>query len=113
MSTTGASPDRPFALDDAAGCALLREAFLRAGYLPANLQRLFGMPDQGPMRDLDMPVCLRRLRDDSHLATLVRLFQLRDKVPEGTVRAALGPLEPERLQLIGLLDLNGGEVSAP
>jgi Methyltransferase small domain len=113
MATPIAHPDRPLNLGDTEGCALLREAFLRAGYLPENLQRLFGMPDQGPAPVLDKAVCLRRLRDEGALATLVRLFQLRDRVPESTARAAFGPLEPARLQSMGLLDLNNGEVSAP
>ena len=79
-----------------------------------NLQRLFGMPDQGPVPVLDTAVCLRRLRDDeSPLATLVRLFQLRDSVPERSARAALAPLEPARVQSMGLLDVNGGAASAP
>ena len=113
MSTPIAHPDRPLNLDDTEGCALLRQAFQRAGYLPENLQRLFGMPDQGPAPVLDTAVCLRRLHDEGTLATLVRLFQLRARVPERTVRAAFAPLEPARLQSMGLLDVNSGDVSAP
>ena len=113
MSTQLAHPDRPLNLDDTEGCALLRQAFERAGYVSENLQRLFGMPDQDPAPVLDTAVCLRRLRDEGTLATLVRLFQLRDSVPEPTARAAFAPLEPARLQSMGLLDVNSGEVSAP
>jgi SAM-dependent methyltransferase len=113
MSTPSAYPDRPLNVDDVEGCARLRDVFLRAGYVPENLQRLFGMPDQGPVPVLDTAVCLRRLRDESPLATLVRLFQLRDEVPEKTARIALAPLEPARLASMGLLDLHGGAASAP
>ena len=112
MPTPSAIADRPLNLDDAEGCAQLREAFLRAGYLPENLQRLFGMPDDGPLPVWDRAVCSRRLRDDGPLATLVRLFQLRDSVPEGAARAALVPLEPARLESMGLLHLNSGAASA-
>ena len=113
MSTPSAYPDHPLKLDDAEGCTQLREAFVRAGYRTENLQRLFGTGDQGPVPVLDTAVCLRRPREPGPLDTLVRLFQLRDKVPEETARAALTPLDPARLQSMGLLDLHDGEAAAP
>ena len=113
MSVPSCNFDRSLNLDDTQGCAELREIFLRAGYRPENLQQILGTSDQGPVPVLDTAVCLRRLRDDGPLATLVRLFQLRDTVPEATVRAALAPVEPARLQSMGLLDVNNGEAVAP
>ena len=113
MSTPATNRDRPLRLDDADGCAWLRDAFVRAGYQSANLLRLFGLSNRNPCRSWTRPCVLGRLRDSGPLATLARLFQLRESVPDEAARVALAPLEPARVQAMGLLEVADGEVTAP
>jgi SAM-dependent methyltransferase len=88
----------------------LREALRRAGYTSDRVERLLYAEDAAPGTPLEITVGLRRVRGDSPLQTLTRLFRLRASVTSAAARAAFAPVGLEPLAATGVIDLAGTEV---
>src|SRR6266700_2284298 len=67
---------------------------------------------EGPfMRDpLELPFYLKVLPENETLSTIIKLFRLGVPVDVDEAEAALAPLEPERLEKVGLFVRDGGSV---
>ncbi|KAF5407070.1 MAG: hypothetical protein Udaeo2_28540 [Candidatus Udaeobacter sp.] len=108
---TLAHPDRPLNLDDTEGCALLRQAFQRAGCARESTTALrHARPGSGAgPRHGRMPSSSARRGHTRHACSL---FQLRDSVPEP--RPALrSRRSSQRGCSRWACWMNSGEVSAP
>ena len=93
----------PIALTEEATIDRLSDVLARLGYDGRTVRTLLG-EDAYQARRRDVPVHLRRLFEDSPLATAIRLLFLGVTVPEAEVAAALAPLTIEELVKLGLVD---------
>src|SRR5438270_291002 len=112
---TPSSPlsEQPLTLGDPALFAGLRAALLRAGYTSVNVDKLLYAENASPGTPLEIAVALRRVRGDTPLHTLTRLFRLRAAVPVAAAQAAFSPADVRALAATGLLAVTGDEVTSP
>lgn len=96
MTTPVASANGPFIMDAVGDLEPLRQAFARAGYTEAVLER-------ASKDSLDLPVMLRATAAPNEANTISRLFMLGQTVPEDRARQALAPMPLEPLIACGLL----------
>ena len=104
--------NEPFAFDDPADYARVREVFRSAGYTDegiVGLLRSEGLTAVGAKR---LPPLLRRTNGGTPLATLVRLFILGVPVDVEAARAALAPMSPAEWLALGLLEAHDDGVRA-
>ena len=104
----------PFRLGECGDLASLRQALEDNGFVREALAETL---DTGSARGAlgspeHMQVALRRTAGGSPCETLVRLFVLARAVPEEAARAALAPVDLERLEAIGLVRRSEGGVRA-
>jgi Methyltransferase small domain len=82
-----------------------RDVFAGAAYSEQGLRATLGVGDLLEIRTIDRPAGLRRTRDGSPLATLVRLFFLGATVDAQAARHAVAPMSLESWATAGLIAL--------
>ncbi len=95
---------------DGEAIARLRAAFESAGFTEDGAQEALKIDIASRGEILDVQVYERRVRDDSPLHTLIKLFLLGSVVPADRARAAFDPLSLEDAQALGLVAEAGGGV---
>jgi methylase of polypeptide subunit release factors len=88
-------------------CTRLREAFLTAGYTADGVLDALGGEAHAALGRGEPEPARRASRDAGSLGTLIRLFLLGDAEPADTVRAALGPVDPDDAVANGILTADG------
>jgi methylase of polypeptide subunit release factors len=101
----------PLRLDDPAAVGALGAVLREAGFEDETLKKATGARgDFVTPTPNDLPIVLRQLKAGPRLATLAKLLLLNLRVPEAEAREALAPVELERLETVGLLRRDGGDV---
>ena len=101
----------PFRFTDAGDYRRLRDALESVDYRDGPIAGLLGS-NYADLKTNKLPVLLRRTRDGSPLATLVRLFVLGVAVDQSAVGAALPTVKAEWLAERGLVRIDGDQVEA-
>jgi methylase of polypeptide subunit release factors len=104
---TGDSSESPLAISDPSAIAGLREVLADAGYRGETLRDALGEERPGGRPGEERPVQRRRLAGGGALGTIAALFTVGDPVAAADVRRAFGPISPERLEALGLVELSG------
>jgi methylase of polypeptide subunit release factors len=102
-------PDAPDP-EDREAAARLRQALENAGYREDEIREVLGIDPVAPTTTHDVEVYMRRLAAPHPLHTLLKLFALGAPVTEEEARSALEPLELERAERNGLIELKSGRV---
>ncbi len=106
------TPQAPLNLAQPALVAALRERLRDVGYDAAGLQYTLGSGAEAPVKRVELPVYLRRLKR-TPLHTLIKLFLLGLPAPLEDVAAAVQPLSPESLVDLGLLVVGDSGLASP
>ena len=106
------SADGPLRLDDRGAIAELRDVLTAAGMHGERVRSALGATSDLLARAPDVPASERRLDEAGPLATLIKLFLLQRPVTAEALTDALAPLSPAHLERLGLVEVNGDEVSA-
>lgn len=85
--------------------AALRGLLAEAAFSEAGIAAVFGFRNWAAVRRADTALLRRRLRADTHLALLVRLFLLGERVDAAAVQNRLGPDEIRLLVACGLCEV--------
>jgi len=103
--------DGPLDLGDPEAVGALGDVLRSVGYGDETLKKATGARgDFVTPTPNDLPIVLRQLKAGPRLAALVKLLLLNVRVPEAEAREALAPVELERLEAVGLVRRDGGEV---
>jgi hypothetical protein len=102
----------PLVLDRPDDVARFRAALDEAGYTAEHIRSALGVEASRPVRAADLPVQRRRLRDETPFAALVRLFWLGDAIGPDEARPALGTLDVEQAEALGLVEETAAGVRA-
>jgi len=100
----------PLRLDDRGVIAELREVLREARLEGEHVREALGVSSELLTRSHDVPVRERRLAGNEPLGTLIKLFVLDLPVSGEAAERALAPLTLKRLEQLGVLEANGGEV---
>lgn len=90
----------------------LRDIFEKSGYTDKGVLDVIGVEDFPSMKGTDVPLLLRRTRDNTPLNTLIRLFLIEMQCDAEAVKEAFHPLKPETLLEAGIVQINGPFVTA-
>ena len=113
-STSPKDTDGPLAHGDAVAINLLSATLQAANYTEEGIRGALSASSEGvSLRTAEIPVYERRLSEGGTLASMIRLFALGLTVDMEEARACLEPLEPERLQAMGLLHLTESGARSP
>src|SRR5262245_20468090 len=109
-----ASPDRPLSLDAPELVAGVRAVLGRAGYDEGRIREALDVSEVPPfrIRRRMLPLFLRRLRADTPLHTLLRLFVLNQPVTRAEADRALEPQRTDDWVSIGLLKVEQDVITA-
>jgi Methyltransferase small domain len=96
--------DGPLGLGDPDTVGALGRLLAGIGYDGPNLKEATGARgDFVTPTPTDLPIVVRQLKADAQLATLVHLLLLNVPVPADEARAALAPVELEKLEALGVV----------
>jgi Methyltransferase small domain len=105
-----AARESPLDLSDRAAIEDLGEVLHAAGFTGEGVRDTLGVSGQLVSRTIDIPLHVRRAREHGARGTLVRLLVLDVAVPADAAREAFAPLRLERLEGMGVVRRDGGEV---
>jgi hypothetical protein len=88
----------------------LREVFEKAGYADKGILDVIGIKDFPSMKGTDVPLLLRRTKDNTPLNTLIRLFLIEVPCDMETVKLAIQPMKLESLVEAGIVQIEGFSV---
>jgi hypothetical protein len=90
----------------------LRDVFEKAGYSDKGVLDVIGVKDFPSMKGTDVPLLLRRTKDNSPLNTLIRLFLIEAPCNMDAVKLAVLPMKLESLVEAGIVQMDGASVTA-
>lgn len=90
----------------------LREVFEKAGYTDKGVLDVIGIKEFPSMKGTDVPLLLRRTKDNTPLNTLIRLFLIEAPCDMETVKLAVQPMKLESLVEAGVVQIDGTSVTA-
>jgi methylase of polypeptide subunit release factors len=100
-----------FPAANAADCRRIRGVLAKANYTEPCVCALLGIDHLGRLREMKLPVMLRRTAGDAPLATLVRLFVLGQPVDLAAARTALAPMTIDEWKEFALVDVADSRVT--
>jgi methylase of polypeptide subunit release factors len=104
------STSAELSVTDADGIAALREALAASGYTEHAVQEALATEVASSRDSLELPLYSRLLPRGERIAALAKLFLLGLPVSRAEAEAALAPIGSERLQAMGVVRVDGGEV---
>ena len=90
----------------------LRDVFEKAGYTDKGVLNVIGVKDFPSMKGTDVPLLLRRTKDNTPLNTLIRLFLIEVPCDMESVKLAVQPMKLESLAEAGIVQIDGVSVTA-
>jgi SAM-dependent methyltransferase len=109
--TAAGTADPPSSADPGL-TAELREVLVAAGYSGEGVRAALGTGGEVLSRSADIPLHIRRLEGNEPLGTLIRLLVLDTPVTTTDAEQAFAPLSLDRLEHIGLVARDSGDVRA-
>jgi len=106
------SQQKEVTFDDPDDFRRLREVFEKAGYTDRSILDVLGVRDFPSLKGTDVPLLLRRTKEQSPLHTLIRLFLIETGCEADAVRDAFHPLAPETLIKAGIVRIDSDVVTA-
>jgi hypothetical protein len=101
-----------FAFHDEEDYARFRQVLIDAGFTAEGVLKTLGVQGTPSISGNDLPVLLRRTRQETPRDVLIRLFLIEAPVEIETVRQAILPVRLERLMQAGLIESKGSSVAA-
>jgi methylase of polypeptide subunit release factors len=119
MSIAGAPPIETANLSSgmlasisAVDCRRIRDVLTKANYTEQSICKLLGIEHLGRLREMRLPVMLRRTAGDGPLPALVRMFVLGQPVELSAARQAIAPMSLEEWKTFGLIEVADSRASA-
>jgi hypothetical protein len=101
-----------FSFPDPEDYEQFRQVLLHAGFTAEGVLKTLGVEGPPAIRGNDLPVLLRRTRQDRPCDILIRLFLIEAPMEIEAVRQAIRPMRLETLVQAGLVEINGSSVVA-
>jgi len=102
--------ESPLDLSDHTAIVELGEVLRAAGFTGEGVRDTLGVTGHLVSRTIDIPLHVRRAREHGRKGTLVRLLVLDVAAPTDAAREAFAPLALDRLEGMGVLRRDGGQV---